>query len=148
MQRLATLVLASLVALLPAYAMAEDALKETIQAREDQWSAAYNAHDTAALGAIYEIDATIVPPGSVPTKGREAIEAVLASLYPILSDIELVTDDVTPLGADHAVEVGHLNFYAVSEDGTLTPGVNNYVVVWHLGEDGIWRYVTDIFNER
>lgn len=148
MGRLTALTLVALLAVLPTYAMAEDALKETIQAREDQWSAAYNAHDTAALGAIYEIDATIVPPGSVPTKGREAIEAVLASLYPILADIELVTDDVTPLGAEHAVEVGHLNFNAISEDGTLVPGVNNYVVVWHLGEDGIWRFVTDIFNSR
>ena len=46
------------------------------------------------------------------------------------------------------LEIGHSEYQAVGKDGTLSPGVDNYVVVWRKAEDGVWYYVTDIFNSR
>lgn len=129
-------------------AWAGDSLERAIQAREVQWSKAYNAHDAAALGAFYEVDAVLVPPGMEPVVGREAIAKALAGLFPILRDLALVTDQVRPLGDNHAVEIGHSIYQAVAKDGSLSPGIDNYVVVWHKAKDGVWSYVTDTFNQR
>jgi uncharacterized protein (TIGR02246 family) len=142
------LVLLALLVQVPTSAWAEDSLKEAIQGREDQWSAAYNANDATALAAIYEKDATLVPPGMEPVVGREAIAKTLAGLFPTLRDLALVTDEARPLGENHAVEIGHSTYQTVAKDGSLSPGIDNYVVVWHKGKDGVWSYVTDIFNSR
>ena len=142
------LVLLALLVQVPTSAWAEDSLKEVIQAREDQWSAAYNANDATALAAIYEEDAILVPPGTEPVVGREAIAKTLAGLFPTLRDLALVTDEARPLGENHAVEIGHSTYQAVAKDGSLSPGIDNYVVVWHKGKDGVWSYVTDVFNNR
>lgn len=123
-------------------------LKDAIQAREDVWSAAYNANDAAALGAIYEEDAVLIPPGSPPVHGRAAISEALSGLFPILKDLKLVTDDVRPIGEDYAIEIGSANYNALGEDGSLTPVTDDYVVVWHKGEDGVWYYMNDMFNSR
>lgn len=127
---------------------ADDALTRTIQERENGWSAAYNAHDTDRLVAFYESDAILIPPGSPPATGHEAIGNVLSSLYPSLTDLALIVDEVRPLGTHHAVEIGHSTYTVTGENGQLVPGSDNYQVVWHRSEDGVWRYVTDMFNAR
>ena len=76
------------------YTAADDALTRTIQERENGWSAAYNAHDTDRLVAFYESDAILIPPGSPPVTGHEAIGTVLSSLYPLLKNLALVVDEV------------------------------------------------------
>ena len=123
-------------------------LKDVIQAREVIWSAAYNANDAAALGAIYEADAVLVPPGAAPIHGRQAIEGALNGLFAVIQDLNLVTDSVQPMGDDYALEIGHADYMAVGAEGTLTPTTDDYVVVWHKGEDGVWYYMNDMFNSR
>jgi uncharacterized protein (TIGR02246 family) len=146
--RCAIMILGILSMQVPVLAWAGDSLEQVIQGQEDQWSAAYNAQDAAALGAFYEKDAVLVPPGMEPVKGREAIAKTLAGLFPTLRNLALVVDEVRPLGKVHAVEIGHSTYQEVAADGSLSPGIDNYVVVWHKGKDGAWLYVTDIFNGR
>ena len=129
-------------------AQADDALTRAIQERENAWSAAYNANDVDWLMTFYESDAVLIPPGSPPVTGHEAIAGVFRGLFPVLTDLALIVDEVRPLGADHAVEIGRSTYQAVSEDGQPTTGSDDYQVVWHRGEDGVWRYVTDMFNAR
>jgi len=137
-----------LVVLAPGPAMAGESLQDTIQAREDEWSAAYNANSKERLGAFYEEDAVLIPPGSPPVHGRTAIADTLSTLFPQLQELKLVTDEVRPLGPDYAVEIGHSEFTAIAEDGSKSPGIDDYQVVWHKADDGVWRYVTDMFNSR
>lgn len=146
-QVLATTILA-LIVLVPGQALAGESLRDTIQARQDAWSAAYNANSKKDLGAFYEEDAVLIPPGSPPVNGRTAIAEFLSTLFPALVDMQLVTDEVRPIGPDHAVEIGHSEYTAVAEDGSRSPTVDDYQVVWHKGDDGVWRYVTDMFNSR
>lgn len=127
---------------------ADDALTQTIQERENGWSAAFNANDVDRLVAFYESNAILIPPGSPPVTGHEAIGGVLSSLFPLLKDLKLIVDEVRPLGANHAVEIGHSTYKTAGENGKLVPGSDDYQVVWHRGEDGVWRYVTDMFNAR
>ena len=130
------------------YASADDALTRTIQERENGWSAAYNANDTARLVAFYESDAILIPPGSPPVTGHEAIGNVLSGLFPQLKNLALIVDEVRPLGPNHAVEIGHSTYKVAGENGQIVSGSDDYQVVWHRGEDGVWRYVTDMFNAR
>jgi uncharacterized protein (TIGR02246 family) len=125
-----------------------DTLQKAIQAREDQWSAAFNAHDADKVAAIYADDAVLLAPGSLPVRGHAEIAKKATSFFSQLRDLKLIADEVRPLGADHAVEIGHSEYQAVGADGKLSPGVDNYVVVWHKANDGVWYYVTDIFNTR
>jgi uncharacterized protein (TIGR02246 family) len=138
----------ALIILAPGLTMAGEALQDTIQSREDEWSAAYNANSKERLGAFYEEDAVLIAPGSPPVHGRIAIADTLSTLFPQLQDLKLVADEVRPLGPDHAVEIGHSEYTAIAEDGSKSPGVDNYQVVWHKGDDGVWRYVTDMFNSH
>jgi uncharacterized protein (TIGR02246 family) len=130
----------------PGQTMADESLRDLIQAREDKWSAAYNANSKDGLGAFYEEGAVLIPPGSPPIHGRTEIAEFLSTLFPQLKDLKLVTDEVRPLGPDHAVEIGHSEYTAVAEDGSSSPGIDDYQVIWHKGEDGVWRYITDMFN--
>ena len=133
---------------LATHAQAGDELTRTIQERENAWAAVYNANDVDRLMTFYESDAVLIAPGSTPATGHEAIGAVFQTLFPVLQNLTLIVDEVRPLGADHAVEIGHSTFQNVAQDGTTTPDTDNYQVVWHRGEDGVWRYVTDMFNAR
>ncbi len=138
----------ALVVLAPGQTMADESLRDTIQSREDEWSAAYNANSKDGLGAFYEEGAVLIPPGSPPINGRTAIAEFLSTLFPQLKDLKLVTDEVRSLGPDHAVEIGHSEYKAIGEDGSSSPGIDDYQVVWHRGDDGVWRYITDMFNAR
>jgi uncharacterized protein (TIGR02246 family) len=128
--------------------LADKSLKTTIQDRETAWTAAFNAGDAAAVATFYEEDAVLAPPGMTPLHGRTAVEAALSGFMAVLKDIDLITDDVRSLGDNYAMEIGHSTYNALGEDGSLTPGSDNYIVVWHRGEDGVWRYVSDMFNAR
>jgi uncharacterized protein (TIGR02246 family) len=128
--------------------LAGEDLRAAIQARENEWAAAFAAKDVAGVAAIYEEDAVLLPPGMEPANGRAAIAAVLEKIMPAFADLALIADDVRPLGDGYAVEIGHSTYQAIGADGSKTPGSDNYVVVWHKGADGVWRYVSDIFNQR
>jgi len=131
-----------------ANAIAEQSLQAIIQERENEWSAAYNANDAELLGAFYEADAILIPPDSQPVLGRALIAETLSGLFPVLKNLTLTVEEVRELGANYAVEIGRSTYQAVGEDGSLTPGTDNYQVVWHKGQDGVWRYITDMFNAR
>ena len=65
-----------------------------------------------------------------------------------MSEMHLQADSVKAAGPNHAVEVGRATFNTMAEDGSPIAHIDNYVVAWHKGDDGVWRYTTDIFNEQ
>ena len=95
----------ALAMLAPGQTMADESLRDTIQSREDKWSAAYNANNKDELGAFYEEGAVLIPPGSPPINGRTAIADFLSTLFPQLEDLQLVADEVRPLGPDHKHDI-------------------------------------------
>ncbi len=124
-------------------AVADESLTKTIQARENEWAAAYNAHDAGRLAANYEPDAVLIAPGAKPIVGRAAIEALFNRSFPILKDSSLTTETVEPLAGNHALERGHMSYQTLREDGTWASGADDYVIIWHQDDDGTWRYVSD-----
>src|SRR6266403_30138 len=100
MRRIAILVIGF--ALLAAPALAQS--KAAIQKLEDQWGAAFNKGDAAAVAAMYSEDAHVLPAGDAMVKGRAAIEALWKKDIAALGDVKCTTLDVKPLGRSGAGE--------------------------------------------
>jgi uncharacterized protein (TIGR02246 family) len=117
-------------------------LREDIEARDRAFEAAYNGGDIAAVSRLYVEDARLLPPDAPVVKGRAGAEAVFTGARSMgFERVRLETEEVIPLGAEAAVEIGH---------GTLIPAQGDqvrvkYAVVWRL-EGGQWCLAVDTWN--
>ena len=122
-------------------ALAQD--KATIEKLNDQWTAAFNKGDAAAVAALYTEDAYVLPPGSAMAKGRAAIEAFWRQAAQQMGDAKLTTLDVLPLGPEAAREIGTVTLKTKSQPAQEIAA--KYVVVWRKA-GGDWKLATDIWN--
>lgn len=117
--------------------------KAAIQRLSDQWTAAFNKGDAAAVAAMYAEDADVLPPGGDMVKGRAAIEAFWKKAATQVGDAKLVTLDVLPLGRRAAREIGTVTLETKAQPPQQVVG--KYVVVWRrIG--GKWLLATDVWN--
>lgn len=131
----------SLIALLAAApAFAGD--KETIQALDDQFSAAATHGDVAALAEMYTPDAILLPPGGAPVHGQDGAKALFADLEKVFDQAKLTAIDVVRLSPDYIREVGTSELHA---RGAAKTEMTTYVVVWKR-VNGQWKLWTDIFH--
>jgi uncharacterized protein (TIGR02246 family) len=117
--------------------------KVAIQKLEDQWGAAFNKGDAAAVAALYTEDAYVLPAGAPMVKGQADIKNFWSAAMQQLSDVKCAAVDVMPIGRTGAREVGTCSFKtkgASPQDGAL-----KYVVVWRK-VNGQWLLNTDIWN--
>ena len=126
------------------------AVKDTIQAREREWSAAYLTGDGAAVAALYTEDAASIPPTGDWHRGRAAIAQDMQPQFDSVTFAtrEDITDEVIPLGPDHVFEVGHYTdsgTYKVGGKPSTSSG--RYVVLWRRDADGVWRIHRDMGTE-
>ena len=117
--------------------------KAAIQQLNDQWAAAFNKGDAAAVAAMYTTDAYVLPAGAPMVKGRPDIEKFWAGASHQLGDIKLTTLDVKPLGGNAAREIGTATFRTKGQ--TPQDGALKYAVVWQK-EGGRWKLLQDIWN--
>lgn len=137
-----TPLLLAAVLVLPATASGQDA-EAALEEIPKAWQAAYNAGDAAALAALYAEDAMLLPPGSEPVEGREAIQAFWQAT---MDETPGATDQLKPselhVMEDMAVELGA--YVSTGPDGThLDHG--KYIVVMTPTDDG-WKIARDIWN--
>ena len=126
------------------------ALKDAIQAREKEWSAAYLAGNGAAIAALYTEDAASIQPIGDSWVGRAAIEkGEQAQLDTItVSAREDIAEEVIPAGTDHAIEVGHYSYQGTTKSGKKpVSSSGRYMVLWRKDADGAWRLQRDIGTE-
>lgn len=123
------------------------ALKDAIQAREKEWSAAFLAADPAAIAALYTEDAASIPASGDWNSGRAGIAANMQPQFDstTFSAREDITEEVIPVGADYIFEVGHFSSTGTSKaDGTEKLASGRYVVLWRKDADGVWRIHRDM----
>jgi uncharacterized protein (TIGR02246 family) len=124
-------------------------MKDSIQAIERQWSAAFTAGDAAAIGNLYSEDGATVQPSGDWFRGRAAItESMKKQLDTInVASREDITEEVIPAG-DYIVEFGHYSFSGTTKKGNKpVSGAGRYVVVWRKDADGQWRLYRDMGSE-
>ncbi len=104
---------------------------------------AFAARDAGALAALYTEDGQLLPAGTPPVEGSEAIAAYWRGAFEAgLSGADLATAEVF-VGADGktATEVGRYRLSA----GDAVADEGKYVVVWQSTPEG-WRLHRDIWT--
>ena len=125
------------------------ALKDAIQAREREWSAAYLASNAAGVAALYTEDAATIQASGDWTRGRDGITKYYAAQFDTVAVTarEDITEEVTAAG-DYVVEIGHYSFQGTSKkDKSPRSGAGRYMVLWRKDSDGAWRLLRDIGSE-
>jgi uncharacterized protein (TIGR02246 family) len=120
------------------------AQRAEIDAVNARWIEFFNKGDFAGVASLYTEDAAAFPPGSAMVKGRAAIATMWKNMAEQVTDPQLVTLDVKPLGLAAAREIGT---FSLKTKGPAPKEVfGKYVVVWEkVGAD--WKLAADIWNE-
>jgi uncharacterized protein (TIGR02246 family) len=123
------------------------ALKDAIQAREKEWSAAYLAGNGAGIAELYTEDGSSIQPVGDSWTGRAGIakgeQAQLDSIA--VTAREDIAEEVIPVGDKFAVEVGHYSWQGTSKASKQPrDGSGRYMVLWRKDADGAWRLHRDI----
>ena len=104
----------------------------------DQYLAAWNADDPAALGAFFTEDATVQANDSTYT-GRAAIQdRWLARNLPVLSNLQPTPERFQQTGTD-IVEEGRYSFLSTPPEGTAETVTGQYTTTWTRAADGTWK---------
>ncbi len=123
-------------------AFAAGGAKSGIEAANAEFSALAAKGDGAGLAALYTTDGQVMPAGSEPVKGTEAIGKFWqGALDSGVAVVELKTLEVFGGGAT-ATEVGR---YELRDKSGKSLDHGKYIVVWrHEGEK--WKLVRDMFS--
>jgi uncharacterized protein (TIGR02246 family) len=114
--------------------------KAGIDAGNRKFEAAVAKGDAAAIAKLYSTDAEILPPGSPPLKGREAIQKQFAGLVGAFKKITLKTVEVHPMG-NLALEVSSWKL----EDASGKGPEGKAMVLWKKNGQ-TWELYRDMWS--
>jgi uncharacterized protein (TIGR02246 family) len=119
-----------------------DGAKSDIEAANAQFSAAAAKGDGAALAALYSQDGQVMPAGSAPIRGTEAIQKFWqGALDSGVAAVGLKTIEVFGHGPT-ATEVGE---YELRDKAGKVLDQGKYIVIWRHA-DGKWKLLRDMFS--
>jgi ketosteroid isomerase-like protein len=118
--------------------------RAAIEAANAKFSALAAKGDGATLAGLYAKDGAVMPAGSDPIRGTEAIARFWQSAFSSgVVAIELKTVEVYGQGAT-ASEVGE---YALRDKAGKLLDRGKYIVIWH-DEGGQWKLLRDMFSSN
>lgn len=117
-------------------------VRSEIEAANAQFSAAAAKGDGAAIAAAYDADGQVLPAGSEPIKGSQAIQQFWqGALDSGIAGIGLKTVEIFGHG-NTATEVGQ---YELRDKGGKVVDHGKYIVIWRR-EGGAWKLLRDMFS--
>ena len=123
----------------PGYA---DGVRSEIDAVNAQFTAAAAKGDGAGLAALYAAEGQLLPAGSDPIKGAQAIQKFWqGALDSGIAEVGLTTIDLFGRGPT-ATEVGR---YELRDKAGKVLDHGKYIVVWRR-EGGKWKLLRDMFS--
>jgi len=126
--------------------VAASGVREAVERANRAFVAAYAAHDSAKIAALYAPDAAAFPPGAERANGRDAIRKVWQGAMDAgVTNVTVRTVEVAASGS-LAYETGEYSLDAPGKDGKLAHEIGKYVVVWKQNH-GTWQLYRDIWNE-
>ncbi len=127
-------------------ATAADKVRDLVDRGNRAFIAAYAAHDSAKIAALYATDASAFPPGAERADGRDAIRKVWQGAMDAgVTNVTVRTVDVVASG-NLASETGEYALDAPGKDGKSVHVIGKYVVVWKRTK-GVWQLYRDIWND-
>jgi ketosteroid isomerase-like protein len=119
-----------------------DGVKAAIEAANARFSAAVVKGDGAGLAALYSPNAQVMPAGSEPIRGAEAIQKFWqGALDSGVAAVGLKTIEVFGHGPT-ATEVGA---YELRDKAGKVLDHGKYIVIWQ-NADGKWQLLRDMFS--
>jgi len=117
-------------------------VRAAFEAANAKFSAVAAHGDGAALARLYAKDGAVMPSGSEPIRGTEAIAKFWQSaLASGVAAIDLKTVEVYGQGTT-ATEVGE---YALRDKSGKVLDRGKYIVIWRH-DDGEWKLLRDMFS--
>jgi ketosteroid isomerase-like protein len=118
--------------------------REAIQSTNAKFSALFAKGDAAALSALYAKDGAVMPAGSEPVRGTQAIQKFWQSAISSgVAGVEVKTVEVYG-GGKTATEVGE---YALLDKAGKALDRGKYIVIWKQ-EGGDWKLLRDMFSSN
>src|SRR5262245_49729228 len=119
--------------------------KSAIEKQIAVFEKAANAKDAATIANMYTEDATLLPQGFAPVKGRKNIQQFWEGFFAAgASDAKLRVVEISAAG-DIAYEIGGWEANMPQPQGGAARTQGKYVVIWKRQGDGVRMHV-DIFN--
>ena len=113
-----------------------------IQAADDALAAAFNKGDTAAVGAMYAADATMLPGDNKLYKGAD-ITAWWTGAAGAITNLKLTVLETERLSPTYIREISRVEY---DTKGANSVHANVTAVVVYKLVDGKWMLWTDIFH--
>ncbi len=129
------------------FGSAEDNLRAAMEAANKEWLAAYNGMDGKAFPAMYAKDAVVLPPGTQPVNGAEAIGQFWSErIKP--GNRKNHTFEIVSIERDGklAYQVARWTLDLVKDNGEVTKMAGNTVRIFERQPDGKWLTKVHIFN--
>lgn len=121
------------------------AARIAIEAANNEWVAAMQHRDAAAVARPYADDGVFVAANGVVARGRPAIEELMRTRFDSIGRVvggSIVQDGLTRQGA-LVYEWGHATLeIAGADDAARSSG--RYLTVWRASADGQWRIIRNL----
>jgi uncharacterized protein (TIGR02246 family) len=108
-----------------------------LASRVEQYTAAWNGNDPAAVAAFFTDDAT-VRVGDDTFNGRQEIQSTWLQNVPGITNLQIIETRSEQIGQDFRSEGTYTHAPFQSPDGTTSTG-GRYTVTWTQAADGQWR---------
>ncbi len=129
-----------------ANAPAEEAGRDAILRADEEFARYAQERGLAEAFASYAAeDATILPNGGNPVKGRAAIRAVFASSSGTTLTWKPFAAEVSRSG-DLGYTLGTYESRSTDPAGKAVTRYGKYCTIWKKQPDGTWKYVVDLGN--
>lgn len=123
-------------------------VEATIDELGNEFEAAVESNDPAALAALYTEDAVLLPPGAERVEGKQGIQSTFAEWLDAdpTASIELTADKVEVAeSGELAYEIGTAQVSGTGPDGAAYDETGKYLVVWKR-VDGEWKTAADSWS--
>jgi len=114
-----------------------------IRAIVSDWNGYLTSQNDSAIGAIYDADGVLMPPGMPRVSGPDNVRKFWAGIWPMKASLQLEPMTVQVSG-DWAIEEGNWTWSSPAPSGEFKDN-GKYIVTWRK-TDGKWHAVRDIWN--
>jgi uncharacterized protein (TIGR02246 family) len=115
----------------------------------DQYTAAANSNDAAAVAALYTDDAVMMPSNEAAVEGKTAIQSWYENMYKRMSVKIAITPIETQVAGDWAYDRGTAMLSMTPKaKGKPMEESSKYLVILKRQTDGSWKCFRDIDNSN